>query len=85
MKTTRKALVWLAAVLLVTALAGCGTKEAEKPTKEFASSDGVVSVMLAEAPTPFPRCPNPICFRFVSSGMALRKIKKIDFRKPPLL
>ena len=48
MKTARKAFVWLAAVLLVTALAGCGTKEAEKPTKEFASSDGVVSVMLAE-------------------------------------
>ncbi len=48
MKTARKTWAWLAAVLLVAVLAGCGTKEAEKPTKEFASSDGVVSVMLAE-------------------------------------
>lgn len=48
MKTARKALGWLAAVLLVTALAGCGTKEADKPMKEFASSDEVVSIMLAE-------------------------------------
>ncbi len=48
MKTVKRALVWLAVVLMVTAFAGCGKKEADKPTKEFASPDGTMSVMLAE-------------------------------------
>lgn len=48
MKRIRKITAWLAAVLLVMAFAGCGGGEAEKPMKEVASSDGTVSIMLAE-------------------------------------
>lgn len=48
MKTVKKTLVLLFAILLAMAFAGCGKKEAEKPTKEFASPNGTMSVMLAE-------------------------------------
>ncbi len=48
MRKVRKALVWLVAVLVVAAFAGCGASEADKPMKEFASEDGTVSIMLAE-------------------------------------
>ena len=48
MRKVRKALVWLVAVLVVAAFAGCRASEADKPMKEFASEDGTVSIMLAE-------------------------------------
>lgn len=47
MKKIRKTLAWLAVVLVMAALAGCGG-DAEKAMKEFASSDGTVSIMVAE-------------------------------------
>lgn len=48
MKKVRKTLVWLVAVLFVAAFAGCGQSESDKPMKEFVSSNGTVSIMLAE-------------------------------------
>ncbi|MDE7013520.1 MAG: DUF1266 domain-containing protein [Kineothrix sp.] len=48
MKKVRKTLLWLVAVLFVAAFAGCGQSEADKPMKEFVSSNGTVSIMLAE-------------------------------------
>ncbi len=48
MKTVKKTVVWLVVALLALTFAGCGKKEADKPTKEFASPDATMSVMLAE-------------------------------------
>lgn len=48
MKNARRTLVWLVAALFVAAFTGCGGSEADKPMKEFASTDGTVSIMLAE-------------------------------------
>ena len=44
MKTVKKTVVWLVVALLALTFAGCGKKEADKPTKEFASPDATMSV-----------------------------------------
>lgn len=48
MERVKRTFMLLVAALFVAVFAGCGESEVDKPMKEFASTDGTVSIMLAE-------------------------------------